>query len=325
MVDTPMIATPTLQTPETRNPGARPATIVASLESVNKNYGTVRALRNVNFGVRAGEVVALLGPNGAGKTTAVKLLLGLLQPNTGKARVFGGDPVNPETRMRTGAMLQVGRVPETLRVREHIDLFSSYYQRRLPLAEVLAAAGLEKLRDRKFGELSGGQKQRVLFALAICGDPDLIFLDEPSVGLDVEARRMLWEEIRKMVDRGKTVLLTTHYLQEADALADRIAVISQGEIVAQGTPSEIKAQTSGKRIRCITTLDLRSLRQIQGVREVKQDREAVEITAGEAEPVLRELLARDASLSGLEVTSAGLEEAFIALTQDTTRNGNNSN
>ena len=222
-------------------------------------------------------------------------------------------------------MLQVGRVPETLRVREHIDLFSSYYQRRLPLAEVLAAAGLEKLRDRKFGELSGGQKQRVLFALAICGDPDLIFLDEPSVGLDVEARRMLWEEIRKMVDRGKTVLLTTHYLQEADALADRIAVISQGEIVAQGTPSEIKAQTSGKRIRCITTLDLRSLRQIQGVREVKQDREAVEITAGEAEPVLRELLARDASLSGLEVTSAGLEEAFIALTQDTTRNGNNSN
>jgi ABC-2 type transport system ATP-binding protein len=325
MVDTPMIATPTLQSPETRNPGARPATIVASLESVNKNYGTVRALRNVNFGVRAGEVVALLGPNGAGKTTAVKLLLGLLQPNTGKARVFGGDPVNPETRMRTGAMLQVGRVPETLRVREHIDLFSSYYQRRLPLAEVLAAAGLEKLRDRKFGELSGGQKQRVLFALAICGDPDLIFLDEPSVGLDVEARRMLWEEIRKMVDRGKTVLLTTHYLQEADALADRIAVISQGEIVAQGTPSEIKAQTSGKRIRCITTLDLRSLRQIQGVREVKQDREAVEITAGEAEPVLRELLARDASLSGLEVTSAGLEEAFIALTQDTTRNGNNSN
>jgi ABC-2 type transport system ATP-binding protein len=299
--------------------------MVASLENVNKNYGPVRALRNVNFGVRAGEVVALLGPNGAGKTTAVKLLLGLLQPNTGKARVFGGDPVNPETRMRTGAMLQVGRVPETLRVREHIDLFSSYYQRRLPLAEVLAAAGLEKLRDRKFGELSGGQKQRVLFALAICGDPDLLFLDEPTVGLDVEARRGLWDEIRKMVDRGKTVLLTTHYLQEADALADRVAVINQGEIIAQGTPSEIKSKTSGKRIRCITSLDIQSLRQIAGVREVKEDREAVEITAGEAEPVLRELLARDASLSGLEVTSAGLEEAFIALTQDSNRNGNNSN
>jgi ABC-2 type transport system ATP-binding protein len=322
MIEAPMIATATIGN-EPRNPN--PAMIVASLESVNKNYGSVRALRNVNFGVRAGEVVALLGPNGAGKTTAVKLLLGLLQPNSGKARVFGGDPVNPETRMRTGAMLQVGRVPETLRVREHIDLFSTYYQRRLPLAEVLAAAGLEKLRDRKFGELSGGQKQRVLFALAICGDPDLLFLDEPTVGLDVEARRMLWDEIRRMVDRGKTVLLTTHYLQEADALADRVAVINQGEIIAQGTPSEIKAKTSGKRIRCITTLDIQTLRRIAGVREVKEDREAVEITAGEAEPVLRELLARDARLSGLEVNGAGLEEAFIALTQDSNRNGNNSN
>jgi ABC-2 type transport system ATP-binding protein len=298
--------------------------IVASLENVNKSYGDVKALRNVNFGVRAGEVVALLGPNGAGKTTAVKLLLGLLQPNTGRVRVLGGDPVNPENRMRTGAMLQVGRVPETLRVREHIDLFSSYYQKRLPLAEVLAAAGLEKLSDRKFGELSGGQKQRVLFALAICGDPDVIFLDEPTVGLDVEARRTLWDEIRRLVDRGKTVLLTTHYLQEADALADRIAVINQGEIIAEGTPAEIKAKTSGKKIRCVTTLSLQALLQIPGVREVKEDREAVEIHAGEAEPVLRELLARDASLSGLEVTSAGLEEAFLALTQET-HNGNQPN
>ena len=156
--------------------------IVASLESVNKNYGNVRALRGVDFRVRAGEVVALLGPNGAGKTTAVKLLLGLLQPNSGRARVFGGDPTNPENRMRTGAMLQVGRVPETLRVGEHIDLFSSYYKKPMAVGEVLAAAGLEKLQDRKFGDLSGGQRQRVLFALAICGDPDLLFLDEPTVG-----------------------------------------------------------------------------------------------------------------------------------------------
>ncbi len=143
-------------------------------------------------------------------------------------------------------MLQVAKVPETLRVREHIDLFSSYYQKPLPLAEVLAAAGLENLKDRKFGDLSGGQRQRVLFALAICGDPDLLFLDEPTVGLDVEARRMLWEEIRQLVRRGKTVLLTTHYLQEADALADRVAVINQGEIIAAGTPAEIKAQTAGQ-------------------------------------------------------------------------------
>ena len=305
--------------PRTAGP-LRPALVVASLENVNKNYGDVRALRAVNFRVHGGEVVALLGPNGAGKTTAVKLLLGLLQANAGKVRVFGADPTNPENRMRTGAMLQVGRVPETLRVREHIDLFSTYYQKPMAAAEVLATTGLEKLSDRKFGDLSGGQRQRVLFALAICGDPDLLFLDEPTVGLDVEARRMLWDQIRQLVSRGKTVLLTTHYLQEADALADRIAVINKGEIIAEGTPADIKAQTAGKRIRCITSLPLSALRQIAGVNEVKEDREAIELHAAEAEPVVRELLARDPSLSGLEVTSAGLEEAFLALTQD---NGNN--
>jgi ABC-2 type transport system ATP-binding protein len=297
--------------------------VVASLEGVNKNYGNIRALSGVDFRVRAGEVVALLGPNGAGKTTAVKLLLGLMQPNAGRARVFGGDPTNPENRMRTGAMLQVGRVPETLRVREHIDLFSSYYEKPLPLAQILAAAGLEKLSDRKFGDLSGGQKQRVLFALAICGDPDLLFLDEPTVGLDVEARRMLWDEIRLLVSRGKTVLLTTHYLQEADALADRVAVINKGEIIAEGTPATIKAQTAGKRIRCVTSLTLNVLRQIPGVTEVVEDREAVELHTGIAEPVVRELLSRDSALSGLEVTSAGLEEAFLALTQDGSKNGSN--
>jgi ABC-2 type transport system ATP-binding protein len=299
--------------------------IVASLEGVDKNYGDVRALRRVNFRVRAGELVALLGPNGAGKTTAVKLLLGLMQPNAGRARVFGVDPTNPENRMRTGAMLQVGRVPETLRVREHIDLFSSYYQNPMAPAEILAAAGIEKLIDRKFGDLSGGQRQRVLFALAICGDPDLLFLDEPTVGLDVEARRVLWDEIRKMVARGKTVLLTTHYLQEADALADRVAVINHGEIIAEGTPSEIKAKTAGKRIRCVTSLSVNILRQIPGVTAVKEDREAFELNAVEAEPVVRELLARDAKLSGLEVTSAGLEEAFLALTSETARDEKHSN
>jgi len=299
--------------------------VVASLEGVGKNYGEIRALQNVDFSVRAGQVVALLGPNGAGKTTAVKLLLGLLQPNSGKARVFGGDPTNPENRMRTGAMLQVGRVPETLRVREHIDLFSSYYPKPMPLEEVLAAAGLKKLRDRKFGDLSGGQRQRTLFALAICGDPDLLFLDEPTVGLDVEARRALWEEIRRLVDHGKTVLLTTHYLEEADALADRVAVINQGKIIAEGTPSEIKAQNSGKRIRCVTALSVASLLRIPGVTDARQDREAVEIRAGEAEAIVRALLASDPSLSGLEISSAGLEDAFLALTQDNNESENQRN
>jgi|ERR1700728_300908 len=300
-------------------------TVVASLEAVSQNYGEVRALHNVNFTVGAGQVVALLGPNGAGKTTAVKLMLGLLQPTSGKVRVFGGDPTSPQNRMRAGAMLQVGRVPETLRVREHIDLFSSYYPQPLPLNEVLAASGLEKLRDRKFGDLSGGQRQRTLFALAICGDPDLLFLDEPTVGLDVEARRSLWEEIRRLVERGKTVLLTTHYLEEADALADRIAVINQGTIIVEGTPAEIKAQTSGKRIRCVTRLSIGDLLQLPGVTDAKHDREAVDIHTGEAELVVRALLARDPSLSGLEITSAGLEDAFLALTQDNGENTNHKN
>jgi ABC-2 type transport system ATP-binding protein len=153
----------------------------------------------------------------------------------------------------------------------------------------------------------------------------LLFLDEPTVGLDVEARRALWEEIRRLVARGKTVLLTTHYLEEADALADRIVVINQGTIIAEGTPSEIKAQTSGKRIRCITALTVASVLQIPGVTAARQDREAVEIHAREAEPVVRQLLARDASLSGLEITSAGLEEAFLALTQDNRENADPKN
>jgi ABC-2 type transport system ATP-binding protein len=192
----------------------------ALMSKVNKNYGAVQALRDFNLEVQAGELTAVLGPNGAGKTTAIRLLLGLARPTSGRVSVFGGDPMALATHLRVGTMLQVGRVPETLRVREHIDLFSSYYARPLPMAQTLATAGIENVRDRKFGDLSGGQKQRVLFALAICGDPDLLFLDEPTVGLDVEARHLLWDEIRHLLVRGKTVVLTTHYLEEADALAN---------------------------------------------------------------------------------------------------------
>jgi ABC-2 type transport system ATP-binding protein len=289
---------------------------VASLRGVSKNYGPVKALKNVEFSVRAGELVALLGPNGAGKTTVVKLLLGLAAPSTGRVSVFGGNPVRPEVRMRIGAMLQVAKVPETLRVREHIDLFSSYYLNPLPMAQTLAAAGLEEIKDRPFGELSGGQRQRVLFALALCGDPDILFLDEPTVGLDVEARRTIWEHIRKLIARGKTILLTTHYLQEADALADRVVVINKGEIIAEGTPTEIKAKTAGRKIRCVSQLEIGTIRSIPGVLDARTDREAIEINANDAELVVRELLRRDASLSGLEITSAGLEEAFLALTRD---------
>jgi ABC-2 type transport system ATP-binding protein len=289
---------------------------VARLEGVSKAYGDVKALDNLDLTVRAGELLALLGPNGAGKTTAVKLLLGLAKPNSGQATVFGGNPVLPASRMRTGAMLQVARVPETLRVREHIDLFSSYYPRPLPPDELLSLAGLNDVQDRLFGELSGGQRQRVLFALALCGDPDLLFLDEPSVGMDVEARRALWQQIRKLVARGKTVLLTTHYLEEADALADRVVVINHGKVVAQGTPAEIKTKTSGRRIRCVSRLGADCVKRIHGVLEVRHDREALEIRTDAPEAVLRELLALDLGISQIEVTSAGLEEAFLALTND---------
>jgi ABC-2 type transport system ATP-binding protein len=292
------------------------STTVASLQDVTKSFGQIQALRRVNFDIRSGELVALLGPNGAGKTTAVKLLLGLASPNSGNVRVFGSDPTNSTARARTGAMLQVARVPETLRVKEHVDLFSSYYPSPLPMDQTLAIAGLEDLKNRQFGELSGGQRQRVLFALAVCGDPDLLFLDEPTVGMDVEARRLLWQQIRKLVARGKTVLLTTHYLEEADALADRVVVINRGTVIAEGTPHEIKAKASGKRIRCRSQLPLEILRAVPGVIAIEEDRNQFEIRVTEAEPVLRELLLRDPSLSGIEVTSAGLEEAFLALTSD---------
>jgi ABC-2 type transport system ATP-binding protein len=208
-------------------------------------------------------------------------------------------------------------------VREHVDLFSSYYPKPLPIRETLEAAGLIAIQNRKFGELSGGQKQRLLFALAICGDPDLLFLDEATLGLDVEARRLLWDQIRNLAARGKAVLLTTHYLQEADALADRILVINRGEIIAEGTPSEVKARTSGRQIRCQTDLTLEQVRGIPGVVEAKQEGNTMVLQTKVAEPVLRELLQRDPYLSGTEVTSAGLEEAFLALTSNDSANGSN--
>lgn len=216
----------------------------AALHGVTKLYGSHRALDGADLSVGCGELIAVLGPNGAGKTTAVKLMLGLLKPDEGEVRVFGCDPREPRNRRRTGAMLQVGRVPETLRVREYIDLFSSYYPHPLPMAEISAGAGLQGIENRLFGQLSGGQKQRALFALAICGDPDLLFLDEPTAGLDVQARRGLWKQIRALLARGKSILLTTHYLEEADALADRIVVIHHGRVIANDTPAEIKRSTT---------------------------------------------------------------------------------
>jgi ABC-2 type transport system ATP-binding protein len=287
---------------------------VARLNDVTKRYGPVTALDRFSLELHAGEVVALLGPNGAGKTTAVRLLLGLIAPVSGTVRVLGRDPRDSDARTRIGAMLQISRVPEMLRVREHIDLFRSYYPQPLPAAEVIRLARLEDVQDKLFGRLSGGQKQRTLFALALCGNPDLIFLDEPTLGLDIESRRAMWEQIRALSAAGRTILLTTHYLEEADLLASRVMVINQGRMVCQGTPAEIRHRVSGRRIRCITQLDPAWLRTLPTVSQVEQDREAVVVQAEQAEPVVREMLARDPDLHGLEIASAGLEEAFLALT-----------
>jgi ABC-2 type transport system ATP-binding protein len=300
---------------------------VASLNTVTKRYGNgVVALDKLSFTLRRGEVVALLGPNGAGKSTAVKLLMGLSSPTAGAVRIFGADPRQSAARLRTGVMLQVGRAPEMLRVREHIELFRGYYPNPMPYAEIVQAAGLEGIESTMFGHLSGGQKQRVLFALALAGDPDLIFLDEPTVGMDIKARRGMWATIRSLAARGKTILLTTHYLEEADALAHRIVVIDKGRVVCEGTPAEVKSlgsTTAGtassrslKIIRCVTNLPTSTLLAIPGVTSAELTASTTTIVSSKPESTLREVLALDLTLHSIEVQSPALEDAFLALTAD---------
>jgi ABC-2 type transport system ATP-binding protein len=286
---------------------------VAELQNVTKRFGNVTALDGLSLEVESGELVSLLGANGAGKTTAVRLLLGLSKPSAGAARIFSEDPRQRSARTRVGAMLQVAKVPDLLKVREHIALFSSYYPKPLPMADIIEAAGLNGIENRLFGDLSGGQKQRVLFALAICGDPQLLFLDEPTVGMDIEARRALWRVIRGFVQRGGSVLLTTHYLEEADSLSDRVIVINRGKVVAQGTPAELKQANTGRRIKCVTRLALDVVRNVSGVRHVRQDGVALDIVSDRPEQTVRELLALDEELFGLEVISQALDDAYLSL------------
>jgi ABC-2 type transport system ATP-binding protein len=304
-----------------------PNEIVASLTHIAKRYANgVLALDNLSLTLHRGEIVALLGPNGAGKSTAVKLMMGLSTPSGGSVRIFGGDPRQTATRLRTGVMLQVGRAPEMLRVSEHIHIFRGYYPNPMAYADIVRAAGLEGVEDRLFGQLSGGQKQRMLFALSLAGDPDLIFLDEPTAGLDVEARRGMWAQIRSLAERGKTVLLTTHYLEEADALAHRIVVINKGRMVCGGTPAEVKSLGSGtsgsstsrgiKIIRCSTSLAPGTLLAIVGVTHAEANGTLTSITSTQAEATLREMLALDPNLHSLEVQSPALEDAFLALTAE---------
>ena len=287
---------------------------VAMLSGVTKKYGATTALDGLSLSLRPGEVVALLGPNGAGKSTAVRLLLGLTGPTEGTVRIFGSDPRTAATRTRVGAMLQVASIPKSLKVREHIDLFRSYYPAPLAFAEVVRIAQLEGIENKLFEHLSGGQRQRLLFGLALCGDPDLVFLDEPTVGMDIEARRGLWAQIRLLAERGKTVLLTTHYLEEADALASRIVVINKGRVVSEGTPAEIKNRGAGRTIRCSTKLTVDFLRTLPSVTAVEQVRGTTLVVTMQAEAVVRAMLREDESLSGLEIANPALEDAFLALT-----------
>ena len=290
-------------------------TTPARLTRVSKRYGAISALRDVDVTLNAGETLALLGPNGAGKTTAIRTLLGIVAPDAGTATLFGRDPRAAKNRTRVGAMLQVSGVPATLTVAEHIRLFRTYYPKPLPFEETIAIAGLKGLESRLYGELSGGQKQRVAFALAICGDPDALVLDEPTSALDVEARLALWSQIRAYVARGRSVLLTTHDLAEADALADRIVVLLGGRIVAEGSATEIKARAGGATIRCTTGLDDDRLRAIAGVDAVRRTSDMTCIATRIPDAVVRALYVNDPTFTLFDVTQTPLEEAFLSLTR----------
>ena len=288
---------------------------IAQLQSVTRRFGPNVAVDALDLGIPRGGVYALLGPNGAGKTTTISILLGLLKPDAGTAVVLGRRPGEMASRRAIGAMLQVSGVPATLTVREHVEQYRGYYPAPLPFDRIVERAGLEGLEDRRYGKLSGGQKQRVLFALAICGDPELLFLDEPTVGLDVEVRRRMWTVIRELAAEGRTIVLTTHYLEEADALADRVGVLARGRLVAEGTSAEIKARVGGRVIRCTTSLAEAELRALPGVRGLRRSGHRIELAVDAAEPVLRAMLARDAALAELEVAGVGLDDAFLSLTE----------
>ncbi|MEA2642955.1 MAG: type transport system ATP-binding protein [Chloroflexota bacterium] len=285
------------------------------LHDVSKSYGNVQALHSVSLRIERGEVVAVLGPNGAGKSTSIAIMLGLRRPTTGQALLFGEPPGSRRARSRIGVMLQESGVPPTLKVRELIDLFRTYYPRPLSTEELLLQTGLDDKANTLLGTLSGGQKQRVYFALAICGDPEVLFLDEPTNGLDVESRRVFWDRIREFATRGATIVLTTHNLQEADALAHRIVVIDKGRIVADDTPSGIKARTAGKHISFTTghPLPLGFFDDLP-LSRLAVNESAVTFVSSEPEVALKRVFRTDCTVSDLEITAIGLEEAVLSLT-----------
>ncbi|MEO7063403.1 MAG: ABC transporter ATP-binding protein [Dokdonella sp.] len=288
----------------------------AQLSAVCKRYGGVAALDGVDLAAHPGELLALLGPNGAGKSTAIALCLGLVEPDRGEARVFGQSPHALTARRRLGVMLQSTSMPDTLKVRELLAQTRSYYPDPLPTEQCVQRAGIVALMERRYGKLSGGEQRRVQFALAICGRPQLLFLDEPTVGLDVEARESVWRTIRQLVAEGCAVVLTTHYLEEAEALADRVTMLARGRVVAEGTVQQLRARVAQRRIRCVSKLDASVIGTWPEVRSVCRDGDRVEIITDAAEIVVRQLLFEDTRVADLEIQRAGLAEAFVEITRE---------
>lgn len=278
-------------------------------------HGPIHAVRGVDVEIEAGEAVALLGPNGAGKSTTIDMLLGLLDPDAGAVTVFGMSPAEAISAGRVGAMLQVGGVAPYLSVRELLAMVASLYPNPLAVDDVIALTRIGDLAGRRTNKLSGGQAQRLRFALGLVGNPDLLVLDEPTVALDVEARRDFWTTMREFAARGKTVVFATHYLEEADAYADRIILMAHGRVVADGPATEIKATVGLRTIRAtLPDADVTALATLPGVTNVDRRGEGVVINCSDSDAALRALLPAYPAARDIEVAGAGLEEAFLQLT-----------
>jgi ABC-2 type transport system ATP-binding protein len=292
---------------------------LAELRGVSKRFGSIVALDAIDFQVRPGELLAVLGPNGAGKSTAISLLLGLQQPDAGSVYLFGQSPLMLEARRNVGVMMQDVALAAELRVREHIELVASYYADPLSPQAAMELTHTTALGARPYGKLSGGQKRQVQFAMAVCGRPRLLFLDEPTVGLDIQSRTLMWAMLRQLVHDGVSIVLTTHYLEEAESLADRVVVLAKGRVISSGTVRELRSIVGHKRITCSTILAPDLISSWPGVQSVSRERGRLQITATDAEAVVKRLVVADGAFQDLEVHSAGLAEAFTELTQEPTQ------
>ena len=288
---------------------------LAQLIGACKSYGKSQALDGVAIDVHRGELLALLGPNGAGKSTAISLWLGLLQADAGQVRLMGRSPHEVESRREIGVMMQEVALEPLLSVRELVELAGSYYPQPLSVQETLELTGTTGLAGQRYAKLSAGQKRQAQFAMAVVGQPKLLFLDEPTVGLDVQAREHMWRAIRRLITGGCSVVLTTHYLEEAEALADRVVVLAKGRVIASGSVAEIRSIVSRTHISCTGALTAETVRLWPGVLDATQDANKLMITAVDAESVVRRLLAADASVRQLEVRQADLADAFTELTK----------